>query len=125
MANFIEGLGANSRYTKQKTTKKTSPTNSLTKQIITYLDEIGWASRINVVAIQRNGKFTISNMKLGIPDIIACVGGRFLGIEIKTGKDKLSDKQIKCHSYIRDRGEGSVFVVSDFNNFLTQFEQWK
>lgn len=116
--------GIFSKAQKEPKKRKTS-TNSTTSQIINYLDEIGWASRINIVAIQRNGKYTSSNMKLGIPDIIGCYKGQFIGVEVKTGKDKLSVNQIKCHSRIIERGLGEVLTVNSFEDFKQKFEEWK
>ena len=120
----IHGLSKIKTFAKPKRQTKTT-TNETTKQIINYIDAQGWASRINIVAIQRNGKYTSSNMKLGIPDIIGVINGYFVAIEVKTGKDRISENQTKCHKNITERGKGVVFIVSDFNDFLKQFEVWK
>lgn len=46
----------------------------------------------------------------GIPDIVCCIDGKFVGIEVKTEKGVLSALQDVCHADIRASG-GNVFVV--------------
>ena len=51
--------------------------------------------------------------KSGIPDIIACVSGRFLGIECKSDASKTPTAlQVKCGADIRTSG-GVWMVVCD------------
>jgi len=62
--------------------------------------------------------------RAGIPDIIACVGGRFLAIEAKAAGKKPTKLQLACMADIYRAG-GTVTVVSDghsllgLHNFLT------
>ncbi len=50
----------------------------------------------------------------GVPDIIACVAGKFLGIECKAGKNKPTALQV--HEIEQIRGAGGVaVVVNEFN----------
>lgn len=118
-------MSLRTRKPKEKTKRKGTITNKTTSEIVKYMNLNGWASRINIVAIQRNGKYTSSNMALGIPDVIGCLDGLFISIEVKTGKDKLSENQIKCHSKIKEKGKGIVLVVKDFEDFLTQMNNLK
>ena len=50
----------------------------------------------------------------GVPDIIACIDGRFVGIECKAGKNKPTALQEKEMQKIRDAG-GVTFVVNEDN----------
>lgn len=62
--------------------------------------------------------------KSGSPDIIAILpkSGRFLGVEVKTGRDRLRPEQIGFISNARRMG-AEVLVVKDFNDFLSQWNQ--
>jgi len=46
----------------------------------------------------------------GVPDIICCVKGRFLGIECKAGKGQLTDMQMHTLAQIEDAGGVSIVV---------------
>lgn len=59
------------------------------KQIQEYLKSIG-AYKFKV-----HGEIF---MRAGIPDIIACVKGRFVGIEVKDGNNKPSELQLAHRS---------------------------
>lgn len=48
----------------------------------------------------------------GIPDLIACYNGRFLGIEVKVGKNKPSDLQKAKLSLINKAGGTGICVWS-------------
>lgn len=51
--------------------------------------------------------------KAGIPDIIAIVGGIFVGIEVKADSTKKpTELQVRCGIEIREAG-GQWFLVSD------------
>lgn len=55
--------------------------------------------------------------KVGCPDIIACVAGRFVGIELKSATGKLSESQIKNLEHIADCG-GKTAVVRTMTQFI-------
>ena len=57
----------------------------------------------------------------GCPDLIACVLGYFLAIEIKEGEDKLSIIQVAQLEAITD-SDGVAWVVIDYDSFCTQFK---
>lgn len=64
-------------------------------------------------------KFFANRMtKKGIPDILACVNGYFLAVEIKAQNGKPSELQIKKCKEIRSSG-GQAFILypSGFNEF--------
>ncbi len=59
--------------------------------------------------------------KAGVPDIIACVYGKFVGIETKAGKGKCTKLQAVEQQRICDSG-GVTFVVNE--NSMEQLEEW-
>jgi hypothetical protein len=50
----------------------------------------------------------------GVPDIVACIGGRFIGIECKAGKGITTALQEKNLDAIRQNG-GTGLVVNELN----------
>lgn len=56
----------------------------------------------------------------GCPDILCCVNGRFVGIEVKTAKGKLTDAQVACHAQIEACG-GIVFVARSVDDVISIF----
>lgn len=59
--------------------------------------------------------------KAGVPDIIACIAGRFVGIECKAGKGKLTALQEKNIAEILANG-GIAFVINEAN--IDELAQW-
>lgn len=57
--------------------------------------------------------------KAGIPDIIACINGRFVGIEVKASKGKPSPLQVRNVNLITCAGGYATIVYPD------QFEELK
>lgn len=57
--------------------------------------------------------------KSGIPDILACVNGYFIGIEVKAEKGKPSELQYYHQEQIRKSGGISIILYPD------QFEDFK
>ena len=51
----------------------------------------------------------------GVPDIIACVNGRFLAVECKAGKNKPTLLQVR--EIERIRGAGGVAIVANEDNW--------
>lgn len=120
-------MSLRTRKPKEKTKRKgKSETSITTTAIIEYIDNtgFGWANKFKTMGVFRNGVWTNSNMKLGTSDVIACVNGKYLGIEIKTKKDYEKDKQIECRRKIKEIAKGEVFVVKDFEDFKEQFTNW-
>ena len=50
----------------------------------------------------------------GVPDLVCCMGGRFIGIECKAGKNKPTPLQEKEMAAIRAAG-GTTLVVNEDN----------
>ena len=113
--------------------------NELTKTIckfITYLG--GQAERINTMGVYKDnrkvvtdvlgGKRTIgsgqwikSGSTPGSADISATVNGKSIKIEVKFGKDRMSDAQWKYKEMI-ERAGGVYIIARDFDSFLEEFD---
>ena len=52
--------------------------------------------------------------KMGVPDVIACYGGVFIGIECKAGKNKPTELQLKNLDDI-GRSGGYALVINENN----------
>lgn len=62
--------------------------------------------------------FANSYTKRGIPDLIACVNGYFVGIEVKAENGKPSDLQLYNIKKIQESGGiGLVLYPKDFEDF--------
>ena len=57
---------------------------------------------------------------IGVPDIVACIKGRFVGIECKAGTNRPTELQLRNLEAIRDNG-GVALVVNE--NDLEALEQ--
>lgn len=62
-------------------------------------------------------KVVLSNSS-GNPDIICCINGRFVGIEIKSEGKKASELQLYKLNQIQLSG-GAGFVIDNFKDYLT------
>lgn len=89
--------------------------NSITKKIKDYL-----GSRQHWLVKYFANCYT----KCGVPDILACVNGRFVGIEVKTDKNKMSKIQEYQAEKIKESG-GYHFCVkpSNFEDFKKAIEE--
>ena len=59
--------------------------------------------------------------RVGIPDIVACFNGLFLGIECKEGKNKPTALQEAEMLKIRNAG-GSTLVINEDN--INELQEW-
>jgi hypothetical protein len=101
--------------------------NGLTKCIIEYFRlHGGYAVRINTQGQynEKLGKWTKSTTKLGTADIHACLNGIHISIEVKIGKDTLSEYQVKTQDQVKAAG-GRYFVAKDFQSFWEWVNQRK
>lgn len=121
-------------FLQKKRTRDTSETNELTQRIITGLFSIGvFAYRQNTLAVpvQRDGAVVGFRPPpvVGLPDIDAVVpagltsrwprGGGSLGLEVKTGADKIRASQTSFHQNASHCGK-VILVVHDWPDFLQQ-----
>jgi hypothetical protein len=110
----------------------TTKANGLTDAVIGYIKGKGGAAYRCSVQGQYDaklGKFRKGGMKKGLPDIIAVLpnnigvhAGKFLGIEIKIGKDKQSEHQALRQKEIESSG-GFYMLVSTYDSFIHQYNQ--
>ena len=109
--------------------KKTpTPTNSLTAAIIQLLTLEGctaWRQNNGGVYDPTRGCFRAGSSTPGISDILGYhrATGRFLAIEVKTGKDKLSAEQTRFLKEVADAG-GFACEGRALEQVRHEFRQW-
>ena len=97
--------------------------NSLTRAVVDYLTLSGhFATRLQSTGTYRAdlNRYIPSQQRRGLPDVFAVVHGRAVHIELKVGKDRLSDDQKPAISDLQQAG-ASVFVARDFQTFYDWF----
>lgn len=100
--------------------------NGLTKCICDFITHLGgYANRISTTGIMRkvNGqmKWTKGNSNKGAFDIRFVMNGMSGDVEIKIGRDQMSNAQEKEMQRIKEAG-GLAFIAKDFASF---FEWWE
>lgn len=103
---------------------KPETANGITVNIVRLLTMQGaFVTRINTTGIWDAAKntFRTSQMRKGTPDIIACYKGRFIGIEVKAGKDKQSIEQVQVQQEI-ERAKGVYLLCRSTDDFVKWFE---
>ncbi len=87
--------------------------NDLTNEIIQHFRKLGgWAVRVNTSGFYDPDKrfWRRGVTDPGTPDVIAVLNGKFFGIEVKTGSDRLRPDQVQTKDLIQNaRG---VFIVA-------------
>jgi len=95
-------------------TYKQSDTNSLTQAIIDLiiLKYRGYAVRINTQGqwSEKLKMWTKSTTRKGTADIHACINGRHYSIEVKTGRDTMSDEQKQTQADLERAG--GVYILA-------------
>jgi len=102
-----------------------STANKLTKAIIDYIKfKGGDANRINTTGtfrkINGKGRWTHGGTRRGTADIHAICRGRHLSIEIKIGRDQVSEDQIRERTRIENAG-GLYCVARNMPEFIAWF----
>lgn len=98
--------------------------NALTKCITAYLTLKGaFCSRLNNTGIYdtKMGQYRPSTAKNGLPDVLATYNGRSLFIEVKHGRDRMSEDQKKVETEQTASG-GLYFTAHDFTSFKVWFD---
>lgn len=109
----LDGLYCKPTLPKYKTA------NGLTKFITNYILWAGWrATRINSMGRQVGGKWIPGTTRKGTADISATVKGRSIMIEIKVGRDKPSEYQLKEQELERKSGGIFEFISSPEEFFI-------
>ncbi|MBK8225399.1 MAG: VRR-NUC domain-containing protein [Candidatus Obscuribacter sp.] len=77
------------------------------------------AYRINNVGVWDESKqiHRRCNTEKGLPDVIASIRGRFVAIEVKAGKDRLSEDQ-KRRAFEIEKAGGVYFEARSTDSFL-------
>lgn len=100
--------------------------NELTKTIIfdMYWVREGCAYRINNGAVYDVKRQTYRKgvQRRGIPDIIGIINGRFIGIEVKIGRDRQSAHQKEIEKEITDAG-GVYFIAKSYDDYLDKISK--
>ena len=102
-----------------KKTRDNQASNLLTRQVINLINwKYGRAYRIQKGVLPiAGGRFRPVCMENGLADIWACISGRMVWIEIKIGKDKLSQDQLKQKELLEKAGgifiEGKTFEQTE------------
>jgi hypothetical protein len=104
------------------TLPKYKTANGLTKFITNYILWAGWrATRVNTMGRQVGGKWIPGTTRKGTADISATIKGRSIMIEIKVGKDKASEYQLKEQEL--ERKSGGIFeFISSPEEFFTLYD---
>jgi VRR-NUC domain. len=86
---------------------------NIENQIKRYLDRLGcWYMKVHGSAFQ----------KAGVPDLIACIGGRFVGIEVKRPGGRVSPLQ-KLNIEEIQRSGGVAFVAYSVEDVQREIEK--
>ena len=107
--------------------KKAQPetANQITRNILRVINmQFGCvAYRVNNVGVWDEAKkiHRSGNTEKGLPDIWACIRGKFVVIEVKAGKDKMSEHQEARRQEI-ERANGVYFVARSTDDFIKWFE---
>ena len=102
---------------------KQESANALTKRIVSHIRNRGhFATRLSSTGVFRDDikKFVPSQQRAGLPDVMSVVESRACFIEIKVGRDVLSQDQKKSIAELQKAG-AAVFVAHDFDSFQTWF----
>lgn len=105
---------------------KDTTANELTKTIIWDLINVreGVGYRINNGAVYDVKRQTYRKgvQRKGIPDIIAIIDGRFVGIEVKIGRDRQSADQKEVEREINESG-GIYFIAKSYDDYLEKIKK--
>lgn len=106
---------------------KQNSANEVTKSICAYVEALGGrADRINVQGQwnQKLKKYTKSHTRKGVADIICCIKGRYVAVEVKYGKDRQSEHQ-KIYQQAVVNASGYYVIAKDFDSFYNWYNSNK
>lgn len=96
--------------------------NGLTRCIVDYLNYSGYfATRLAGTGTYRDDikKYIPSQQRAGLPDVMAVVMGRAVFVEVKAGKDHLSENQKATIAALSQAGAWCIVVHS-----FEEFHRW-
>lgn len=103
---------------------KAETANQITRNIIRAVNmQPGCvAYRVNNVGVWDEAKqvYRKGNTEKGLPDIVVIHGGRFIAVEVKAGRDKLSREQL-MRKFEIERAGGIYFEARSTDAFLKFF----
>jgi len=107
---------------KAKIVRVPGTTNNITKGIINFINARPgcFAFRVNNAGVYDEAKKTYRNSgRAGIADIIACMYGEFVAIEVKNKatRDRMSKAQKAFEEAVEEAG-GWHFIVTDYDGFI-------
>lgn len=108
---------------KPRPKREKSPTNSLTAQIVQYVElRGGYPMRINVGGFYREDVgYVKSGSTVGVPDLICVHNGRLIGIEVKTGRDWQKEEQKEVEERIK-QAKGVYIIARNFDTFRAELD---
>lgn len=117
-------LDAKVKRQEQAAKTKAETANQITRNVVRAANmQPGCvAYRVNNVGVWDEAKqiHRRGNTEKGLPDIVLIFKGRFVGIEVKAGRDKLSEDQLKRKFEI-ERAGGIYFEARSTDSFLKFF----
>lgn len=101
---------------------KVQTANGLTQFICNYINWMGYrATRISTTGRQVGGRWIYGTTRKGTADIGATIKGRAVQIEIKVGKDRPSEYQLKEQE--KERKSGGIYeFVSNPDQFFELYD---
>lgn len=96
--------------------------NGLTRFVIDMVNwSGGYANRISSAGRMVNGRYIPGTTRKGTADIHAIIKGQHFSIEIKVGRDRMSQWQEEERERVRNAG-GNYLIVADADSFCTALE---
>ena len=93
--------------------------NGLTRFVIDMVNwSGGYANRISSAGRMVNGRYIPGTTRKGTADIHAIINGHHFSIEIKVGRDRMSEWQKDERDRVEKAG-GNYMIVSDPDSFVT------
>jgi hypothetical protein len=108
--------------------KKTVPltANNLTRGIKNHIKVMGgWAVRVNTMGVydQENKVYRrIAEDDKGVSDVVGCICGRAIFVEVKVGADKESKYQKRFKKEMQNAGAVCI-IAKNMNQFINDLDE--
>ena len=101
---------------------KVQTANGLTQFVCNYINWMGYrATRISTTGRQVGGRWIYGTTRKGTADISATINGKAIMIEIKVGKDRPSEYQLKEQA--KERAAGGIYeFISTPDQFFELYD---
>ena len=97
-------------------------TNTLRLTIQAHYGDRARLYRINVIAAKTPNGRLVRSVPAGFPDLVGCVDGRYVELEVKAGKDRLNASQI-THLAATERAGGIAIVAKEVGAAMAELER--